>query len=213
MMPSINPAGDMAPIPFDYNLMSKRSNILMGNLLQEAGFISLPTLEAALKLQELVRDEKLSPEQAPEVLKKLHSMGRNIDQYLSDADLTPAGQRARTGGPQPGGGQRAGAPPPGVSEQKAAFDLLQKAGLLNENDLKTASEVRRKHGGDMVQILQSAGKLDVTTYEAASICLPLIREGLMKVEQCIIALNYCNRSRVGFDAALEELGWPNPRKR
>jgi hypothetical protein len=34
----------------------------------------------------------------------------------------------------------------------------------------------------------------------------------MKVEQCIIALNYCSRSRVGFDAALEELGWPNPRK-
>lgn len=172
----------------------------------------MPTLDAALKLQEMVRDEKMSPEAAPEALKKLHSMGRNIDQYLTDADLTSAGKQARQSGP--GSGTLPQSPQQAqVADTKAAFDLLQKAGLLNEADLKTASQVRAKHGGDMVQILQSAGKLDRTTYDAATICLPLIREGLMKVEQCIIALNYCNRSRVGFDAALDELGWPNPRKK
>jgi hypothetical protein len=64
----------------------------------------------------------------------------------------------------------------------------------------------------MVQILKSAGKLEMKTYEAAVICIQLIHIGKMKVEQCIIALNYCSRSRVGFDEAMEELNWPNPRK-
>jgi hypothetical protein len=97
-------------------------------------------------------------------------------------------------------------------EMHATFDLLQKAGLLSETDLKTAQAVRSKHGGDMVQILKSAGKLEIKTYDAALICIQLIHVGKMKVEQCIIALNYCSRSRVGFDEAMEELNWPNPRK-
>lgn len=64
----------------------------------------------------------------------------------------------------------------------------------------------------MVQILKSAGKLEMKTYEAAVTCIRLIHVGKMKVEQCIIALNYCSRSRVGFDEAMEELNWPNPKK-
>jgi len=64
----------------------------------------------------------------------------------------------------------------------------------------------------MVQILASAGKLDLTTYKAASKAVPLIRDNKMKVEQCIIALNYCSRSRVDFETALDELNWPNPLK-
>lgn len=33
----------------------------------------------------------------------------------------------------------------------------------------------------------------------------------MKTEQCVIVLNYCNRSRVGFDEAIDELNWENPK--
>lgn len=53
----------------------------------EAGLISEPTLEAALKIQEFVRDERMSPSQACEVLKKHHALGSTIDNYLTPADF------------------------------------------------------------------------------------------------------------------------------
>lgn len=223
----------------DYHLLDKRANILLGTLLKEAGLINEPTLEAALKLQELVREEKMTPEQAPDALKRLHTLGANIEQYLAPSDTTPSytppGGTSVTpkgtptqGGAKPGQPGAPGAKPaqpgaapgakpgqPGakpVRDLKGAFDLLIKAGILTESDITTAQNVRNKHGGDIVQILQAASKVDTKTVDAAVICLPLIREGLMKQEQCIIALNYCSRMRVAFDDALEEMGWQNPRK-
>lgn len=225
----------------DYHLLDKRANVLLGTLLKEAGLINEPTLEAALKLQELVREEKMTPEQAPDALKRLHTLGANIEQYLAPSDttpgytpggthaITPKGMPASSAGtarpappPQgsPAGGSPAGAAPQAgqapkgkpVRDLKGAFDLLIKAGILTESDITTAQNVRAKHGGDVVQILQAASKVDTKTVDAAVTCLPLIREGLMKLEQCIIALNYCSRMRVGFDEALDEMGWQNPRK-
>lgn len=199
-------------IPLDYDLMSKRANILLGKLLVEAGLVPNPTLEAALKVQELVRDEKISPQQAPEALRKFHGMGASIDEYLgSEFQSEPKKAASGSSSAQQSGGPAKGPAAP-KKDAKGAIDLLKQAGILAEADVKTALEVRQKHGGDVVQILVSSGKMDKTTFDAADICLPLIRENKMKVEQCIIALNYCSRSRVSFDAALDELGWPNPRK-
>jgi hypothetical protein len=130
-------------------------------------------------------------------------MGGSIDQYMQGAGKPNQASAA----PNRGASSNAD-----IGEQRAAFDLLQKAGLLKEDDIKSASQVRSKHGGDMVQILQAANKLDATTFKAASTCVPLIRDNKMKAEQCIIALNYCSRSRVDFETALDELGWPNPLK-
>lgn len=221
-------AADSPRIPLDYHLLDKRPNMLLGSMLQEAGLISEPTLEAALKLQELIRDEKIPPERAPAILKRLHSMGGNIDQYLTPDDTIRDGRRSTSsekvkrpsaspaggGGPGPAGAP-SGAPaagPDGKRNLKPAFDLLQKAGILSEDDIQDALAVRKKHGGDLVGILEAAGKVNRKTVDAAFICLPLIREGLLKMEQCIIALNYCSRMRVGFDEALDEMGWQNPRK-
>lgn len=189
----------------NYDAYQKGTNILLGTLLFEGGFISQQVLDAALRLQEMVRDDRVSVVDAPDVLKRLHSMGGNIDQYVGSDPGKPSAPQ-----PKPSAGSSKNQQPP--AEQRAAFDLLQKAGLLNEADLKTASQVRSKHGGDMLQILQAAGKMDQGTYDAACTCVPLIRDNKMKVEQCIIALNYCSRSRVDFDTALDELGWPNPLK-
>ena len=211
-------------IPLDYHLIDKRANVLLGSLLREAGLISEPTLEAALKLQELVRDEKLTPEKAPDVLKRLHAMGGSIDQYLTKGDLEkPAGlaqatkqavssSSASSSTSSSSSASSAPAQAGGQKDLKGAFDLLQKAQILTENDLTTALNVRKKHGGDVVQILEAAGKVHRKTIDAALMSLPLIREGLMKIEQVIMALNYCERMRVGFDEALDEMGWQNPRK-
>ncbi len=210
-------------ISIDYHLLDKRPNVLLGSMLKEAGLISEPTLEAALKLQDLIRDERMSPERAPHVLKRLHAMGGNIDQYLTpeDTSLEPpslTGAPTVPKKPAPGQAGKAAAPaaaggPAGAKRNlKPAFDLLQTAGILSAEDIRVALEVRKSHGGDLVGILEAASKVSRKTVDAAFVCLPLIREGLLKVEQCIIALNYCSRMRVGFDDALDEMGWQNPRK-
>jgi len=202
--------------PIDYNaMMQKTSNVLLGTLLVEAGLVTDRTLNAALKIQELVREEKMDHEQAFDALKRLHDMGGSIDEYLAPTDFkTGKSAAAKPRAPQAGGAAVGRSPMDAekARDYHAAFDLLMKAGILNQNDMKTAEGVRAKHGGDLMLILKSAGKLEATTFDAALICIRLIHASKMKVEQCIIALNYCSRSRVGFDAALEELGWPNPRK-
>ncbi len=248
-MPMADPSGmtgmDSKPIvPMDYQLLDKRPNLLIGVLLKDAGLITEPALDAALKIQELIREGKVSPQKAPLILQKHHSKGAKIDQFLSIDDVVVSkktqepqapvpkpGQGGPTAnkGPAPAGQKGAGAPAssgsgpaqaaksgegPGGAKRnlKPAFDLLQKAGILTESDVKDALDVRQTIGGDLVSILESAGKLNKKTVDAAFVCLPLIREGLMKTEQCIIALNYCSRMRVGFDEALDEMGWQNPRK-
>ncbi len=228
-----SPPAQLPPEPkinIDYHLLDKRPNVLLGSMLKNAGLISEPTLEAALKLQDLIRDERMSPERAPHVLKRLHAMGGNIDQYLTPEDTSleppslldapakpkkpepakPPQAAGASGGP--GAGAGAGAPAGAKRNLKPAFDLLQTAGILSAEDIKVALEVRKSHGGDLVGILEAASKVSRKTVDAAFVCLPLIREGLLKVEQCIIALNYCSRMRVGFDDALDEMGWQNPRK-
>lgn len=189
--------------------MHKQANVLLGTLLFESELINQNTLDAALKVQELVRESQMSPAQASDVLKRHHMMGASIADYLTPEDFD-LGKKPSS--KSQGGAAKAGASSEKGQLQQSAFDILQKAGLLKEEDLKTATAVRNKHGGDMPSILQAAGKLDSTTYLAAETCIPLIKKGAMKIEQCIIALNYCNRSRVDFDSALEELGWENPRK-
>jgi len=248
-MPMTDPSQmgmDSKPIvPMDYQLLDKRPNLLIGVLLKDAGLITEPALDAALKIQELIREGKVSPQKAPLILQKHHSKGAKIDQFLSidDVVVSKKAQEPQVQAPKPGQGgpaanngpapqgNKAGAPAtsgaasgaapaaksgegPGGAKRnlKPAFDLLQKAGILTESDVKDALDVRQTIGGDLVSILESAGKLNKKTVDAAFVCLPLIREGLMKTEQCIIALNYCSRMRVGFDEALDEMGWQNPRK-
>jgi len=198
----------------DYTLMAKRSKLQLGKLLVDARIISQSTLDAALKMQELVEDEQVLPEAAPAALGKYHTKGSAIGEYVNLPDtFTEEKDKVRTKiGEVPETSKLPITPPKSSTEAKSAFELLKKAGILTEEDMRAASEVRRKHGGDIIQILQSAGKIDKFTFESTLVCLPLIDLGLMKLEQVVIALQYCNRMRVDFDTALEELGWQNPRK-
>jgi hypothetical protein len=203
------PPAAPAKMQIDYNLVSKRAKVQLGKLLLESTLISETTLDAALKLQTLVEEGLCTPDLAAKGLFKFHTKGQAIGEYLTDFDavVLPPVQK-RLGGKVDANAVRSHS----SGQAKAAFDLLIKAGLLTDADINAAAAARAKVGGDMAQLLQSAGKLDKITFESAVTCLPMIREGFLKLEQCIIALNYCNRSRVDFDTALDEMGWQNPRK-
>jgi hypothetical protein len=208
------PAPEVSP-QVDYSLVSKRSKLQLGKLLVDSKLITQSTLDAALKIQELVEDGQVPPENAPNALNKWHTKGAAIHEFANlpelEADQPEDKKRARIDS-IPEVSKLPISPPKSAAEARGAFDVLKKSGILTEEDIKAASEVRKKHGGDIIQILQSAGKLDKFTFEAAVTSLPLIELGLMKMEQIGIVMQYCSRMRVDFDSAIDELGWQNPRK-
>lgn len=149
----------------------------LGQILVDAGLISIGILKAALNLQEVVRTGALSKEDA-------------VDAFITE-HFGKGGKYGSRG-------------------TQKSLDLLKKAGLLQEQDVQAALNVRKRHGGEVAKILVAAGKIDKITLEAAAKCQTLIEDGRLKVEQAIIALHYCQRSRVSFDEAVEELGWEKP---
>ncbi len=200
-----------APMPLDMGLASKKPDPTFNSLLLESGLLNSQSLDAAMRMQNLIEEKQLSVRDAARVLAKYHSKGRTIEQFVSVAlqELADGGSGS-SGAPQ-GGAAPAGQP--AMVSVKDALDLLVKAGVLTDSDIQTANEVRKKHGGDISKILGAANKLDEKTFEASIICVQLLRDGAMKLEQISIALQYCSRMRTSFDDACNELNWPNPRRR
>lgn len=188
-----------AHIPYDVNLLEKQPNILLGHLLVEAGLISSPILEQALRLQEQVRAGKLSETEVTETIQKAfpncaESKPRPEPQAKAD---TAKAQTSAT--------------PGNARQMQKAVDLLKQAGIVSEQDIQQSVLNWLQSQGNLGNILVSSGRIDQVTLDAATTCLPLIEKDLMKLEQIIIALHYCSRSRVSFDEALSEMGWENPR--
>ncbi len=153
---------------------------LIGDLLIRAAVIDGSTLHASLKMQEVVRGGAMSKDKACEILKKeFAASGRT----KSNIDKTEQ-----------------------MREQKVV-DLLIDAGLINKEDKKTAQGVQKNFGGKIGEILVSAHKLSKIAYEAAFECERLICQNKIKLEESIIALNYCERSRVNLTDAIQELGF------
>jgi|AGTN01.1.fsa_nt_gi hypothetical protein len=151
----------------------------LGQILVEAAIIRGPIIREALKLQENIRNATMTREQA------------------IDALCLEAFGVARKSGDK--GGE--------TSESTRALELLRKAQLVGDLDHETASKVRDKHGGQLVSILVKAGKLDQHTNDAAIKCNSLIDQGKIEEGKAIVALHYCQRSRISLDEALKELGW------
>lgn len=211
--PQAAPPSGPAPMPIDMGLISKRTDVTLNNLLLESGLLNSQSLDAAIRMQDLVEEKQISTRDAARVLAKYHSKGKTIEQFVSQA-MQELADGARPGAaPGGAGGAPAGAGGQQMVSVKDALDLLVRSGVLTDNDIQTANEVRKKHGGDITKILAAANKLDEKTFEASVTCVQLLRENAMKLEQISIALQYCSRMRTSFDDACTELNWPNPRKR
>jgi hypothetical protein len=235
----------------DSDLITKRPNVLLGDFLVDTGLIPATTLEAALQLQEMVRNGSLSTTQAAEAVRRAHNRGGEMEQFSpstppSDTSVVkvnapPLGEIlveaglirvnilkaalnlqevVRTGALTKDEAVeafiqehfgKAGKQGTGEStHDQNILELIIKAKLILPGDLDAAIAVKKKHGGEVAKILEAAGKVDKITYEAAGRCQTLLEEKRLKIEQAIIALHYCQRSRVSFDDAIDELGWEKP---
>jgi len=96
-------------------------------------------------------------------------------------------------------------------EQPANFlsviKLLKQAGLITDAELQKAVGLDERGRSELGNYLVSSGIIDGKTLHSAVELQGLLERGGMKVEKAIIALHYCQRSRISLDEALEELGW------
>ncbi|MBX9572831.1 MAG: hypothetical protein K2X77_28295 [Candidatus Obscuribacterales bacterium] len=197
------------------DLLNKgQPNLLLGHLFVEAGIVPERCLDAGLKLQEMVRDGKLTDSQAILALKKASELGGQLDDAVIEWAKNP--EKAKK--PMPSGAKPQGNPgqatagaqsgsKPGVDAATMGriIDLLKQSGLVSEADIETATKVKSKHGGDLGQILVSAGKIGGKTLEAAAECQEYIRFGRLRIDKAIMALHYCERMRAGLKDAMDEL--------
>lgn len=151
----------------------------LGQILVEAAIIRGPVIRQALKLQESIRSGAMTKDDAIDALcLEVFGVGRKSQDTTGE-----------------------------TSESTNALQLLKKAQLVSDFDHETASKVRDKHGGQIVNILVKAGKLDRHTADGALKCNDLIGRRKLEEGKAIIALHYCQRSRIDLDSALKELGW------
>jgi len=181
----------------------QQSNLLLGHLFVEAGVLPEPCLEAALKLQELVRKFSISNAAAIEALRRVAETGGTLDEDVLNKCRAmfpcdpPTAQAATINRP-------AAALEPREMARQVVMLLLQ-SNIVTENDVSTAEGVRRKHGGDVGSILVAAGKIEKATFEAAKHCQPLVHEQRLTSDEAFRIVRHCQKNKASFQDACRDL--------
>lgn len=157
----------------------------LGQVLVQRQIITRQVLDCSLQIQEMMENHHFMPVQAAEILRLVITRNLSISQAIAELGLL-------------------GARP---HETIRFGELLKLSGLVTEDDINEALRLSVINGNLLGKILVATGQLDELLVHAALRCQFLIREGFLKQEQAVIALNYCQRMRCTFDDALVELGW------
>lgn len=160
---------------------------LIGQILVDDGFIPKTALDAALKLQQLVANDKISGLQAADALRVVHSRQISVEQAIRELTGKHEDHKALT-----------------------LAELLKMCGFVTEKEIQEATERALQNPKITTQLFLSAGVLDEAILNAATRCHYLLDKKALQLDQAIIALNYCQRSRISFDDTLEEFGWLPP---
>lgn len=89
----------------------------------------------------------------------------------------------------------------------SVLKLLKQAGLINEQQFAEAYSDSGPKRPEVGKYLIDKGMLDSKTLHSAVQCQALIEREELKIEKAIIALHYCQRTRVTLEEALDDLGF------
>ncbi len=162
----------------------------IGQVLVDCGYVSFDVLGSALKFQEMVINGTLTAIQAAEALRQVATKKVSMAQAVAELEIVK---------------DEAG-------DVVNLADFLKVAGLVTEDDITKAIETCARNSALIGKILLVSGYLNERTLHAASRALFLMREGYLKMEQAVLALNLCQKNQLSFDEALDELGWTAPTK-
>lgn len=157
----------------------------LGQVLVQMNLISRERLADALKLQEMTDNKTLSPLQAVDVLRTVHTRGKTLNRAVAELGLMK----------------------PETQESVRLGELLKLCGWITEDEISEATELASKNSNLLGKMLVAFGFIDESMLYSSLRCQFLLREGFIKREQAIIALHYSQRTGCPFDQALQELGY------
>lgn len=160
----------------------------IGQVLVDCGYVSREVLNTALKFQEMVVNGTLNALQAAEALRQVSTRNISMAQSVAELGLLKSEQ----------------------NETIKLGELLKAAGIVTEDDIKGAIDLSARNSALIGKILLVTGLINEQTLHASLRAQFLVREGFLRMEQAIIALNHCEKHSVNFDEALQDLGWVMP---
>jgi hypothetical protein len=162
----------------------------IGQVLLKTEQISAAQLDAALKLQTLVDQGSLSAIASADALKQVHMRGITVEQAVAELQTQKEIQ-------QP---------------QLTLADLLKLSGVITEEDVNEAFKRSLNNPQVIGRILVMTGFISEPSLEVSLQCHSMIKQGALREDQAIIALNYCARMSCSLEQATVDLGWvSNPR--
>ena len=155
-------------------------------VLQDCGYANPITLEAALRLLDMIKKGTLFEDQAANIFKRI----RHIKTYaemnevfsnLGDYDIE--------------------------SLKTDLTDLLFMTGLVSDEDIEAAKPLSLSNKVSLVQTLQQVGVLDQPTVAAITDCKEALDAGIISHEQAVIAVVYANENKTTLTDTLKRFGW------
>jgi len=99
-------------------------------------------------------------------------------------------------------------PPPAVPNNNIPlYQFLQLAGVIGAKDIEDALKVASRDSHLMGQMLLLTGVITPDLLSVALKCSDLLRGGVLKTEQAVIALGICSKTQVPLEEAFRQLGW------
>jgi hypothetical protein len=204
--------------------MEKRK---LGEILVSSGALPNEMLASAVKLQQMARAGKIPGGRMTEILTRIHSKGETLETILADKSL-----RTTTTSKKPRPSDELLERESRVTEEEqkklkdvvAVLKLLELEGengnaraekllaLFEQSGVVAHESIERATTGtktiaEAVKSLLIKEVVDALTFQAAFECVRLLEAERMQQHQAIIAIGFCQRSRVTCKEAIEEMAW------
>lgn len=204
----------------------------IGEILVSSGALPGNVLKAAVSLQSLARSGSITRSRMTDLLSKVHSTGVSLETLLAERAATMPGSLDPAGAKRVRPSDQRIEIESEVNEEerkklkdvmallkhvdfkgeegekkaKALIDLLKQAQLATDESIDATSK-SVSNSADVIKALLVKEVLHPITFEAAMECQKLIAAKRLAIGQAIIALGYCERSRINLSDAFSEMGW------
>ncbi len=155
-------------------------------VLLDCGYANPITLEAALRLLDMIKKGTLFEDQAANIFKRIrhirtHAEMNEVFSNLGDYDIEAL--------------------------KTDINDLLFMTGLVSDEDIEAAKPLSDSNKVPLVQTLQQVGVLDQPTVAAIKDCKDALDAGIISSEQAVIAVVYANENKTTLTETLKRFGW------
>lgn len=161
----------------------------IGEVLVYTGLISKHVVECALSLQDLIRENKISPMKAVEVLKTCNETGKTVEVAMDT--YVPVTEEVE------------GLP----FEDTKILELVHGLSFLSDKKLKDIIEILKETNQGAEDYLLSNNLITKAKIDAAKKCRALVDDGTLTLEQAIFAVHMWLWSGGSLDDVLSEIGW------